>query len=294
MEEEVSCPCGSHLPTTISFHSSTRPYCRCQQCALVFHSPRPRSHAIEQEYQHGYDAIFLKSAIDPYRAPVFRSVLEHLSGYKTPPGQLLDIGCGAGEFAVLCRNIGWTCSGVELSQQAAEVAVRQGITMLPYSSLEDSGGFVDDARQFDVITLINVLDHVCDPMSVLRGVHQMLKPGGLVVIRVPNANFHLSVRGVLKFLKAQHQQAFHLYIYSPSTLENLLNSIGLKTLSVRNSNPGCTPSYASVKGDKHLLRRFIWRIGGLALWFMAQTMYWLTRKKAVWAPSFELVATREG
>lgn len=291
--EEVTCPCGSDLPATISFRSSTRQYLRCPHCALVFRSPRLRNVAIEEEYQHGYDAIYLKSAIDPYRAPVFRSVLDHLSAYKTPPGDLLDIGCGAGEFAVLCRNMGWTCSGVELSQPAAEVAARQGIVMLPRDSLEESSAVVNDVEQFDVITVINALDHMCNPIGALQRVCQMLKPGGVVVIRVPNATFHLSVRRVLNLFNAQRQQAFHLYIYSPSTLENLLSSVGLKTLSVRNSKTGSTPSYAQVESDKRLLRRMIWRVGGLGLWFLAQSLYWLTGKQAVWAPSFELVATRE-
>ena len=293
-EELVSCPCGSDLPATISFRSSTRQYLRCQECALVFRSPRPRDATIEEEYQHAYDAIYLKSAVDHYRGPVFGSVLEHLSGYKTPPGHLLDIGCGAGEFALLCRNIGWTCFGIELSQQAADVAARQGITMLPHDWLEESCGLVDYTSRFDVITLINVLDSVCDPIGVLRRVHQMLTPGGVVVIRVPNAIFHLSVRGVLKLVKAQRQQAFHLYIYSPSTLENLLSSVGLKTLSVRNSKTGCTPGCTPVNGAEHLLRRLIWTASGLGFWFIAQSIYWLTRKQSVLAPSFELVARRDG
>ena len=291
-EELVSCPCGSALPATISFRSSTRQYFRCQECALVFRSPRPRDAAIEKEYQHAYDAIYLKSSVDHYRAPVFRSVLEHLSEYKTPPGHLLDIGCGAGEFALLCRNMGWTCSGVELSQQAAEVAARRGITMLPHDWLEEPGGLVNYTGRFDVITLINVLDSVCDPIGVLRRVHQMLNPGGVVVIRVPNAIFHLSVRRVLNLLKAQRQQAFHLYIYSPSTLENLLSSVGLWTLSVRNSKTGCTPGCAPVNGAEKFFRRLVWRASGLGFWLIAQSIYWLTRKQAVLAPSFELVARR--
>lgn len=248
---------------------------------------------IEEEYKQAYDAIYLASGVDPYRAPVFQSVLEHLSVYKTPPGHLLDIGCGAGEFALLSRNLGWTCSGIELSRQAAEVVARQGITILSSDWLDESRGPVDDAGQFDVITLINVLDSMWDPIGVLRRVHQMLKPGGMVVIRVPNATFHLAIRGVLNLLNAQRQQVYHLYIYSPSTLENLLSAVGLTKLSVRNSKTGCTPGCAPVKGAEQPLRRLIWTAGGLSLWFMAQSMYWLTRKKAVWAPSFELVATRE-
>ncbi|GJL65084.1 MAG: hypothetical protein NPIRA05_00550 [Nitrospirales bacterium] len=248
---------------------------------------------MEEEYQQGYDAIFLKSAIDPYRAPVFRSVLEHLSVYKNPPGHLLDIGCGAGEFALLCQKMGWTCSGIELSRPAAEFAARQGIMMFPCDWLGKSGDVVDSVRQFDVITMINAFDHMCDPTGVLQRVYQMLKPGGVVVIRVPNATFHLSIRRVLTFLKAQRQQTFHLYLYSPSTLKNLLNSAGLKTRSIRNSHTGSTPSYAQVESDKRLLRRLIWRAGGLGLWCLAQSLYWITGKQAVWASSFELVATRD-
>ena len=293
VEEEVSCPCRSDLPPTISFRSSTRQYLQCRNCALVFRSPRPRNIAIEEDYKQSYDAIYLESGVDPYRAPVFRSVLEHLSSYKTPPGHLLDIGCGAGEFAVLCQNMGWTCSGVELSQQAAAVAAQQGITMLSGECLGETGAPSDEWGPFDAITLINVLDSMCDPIGVLRRVRQMLRPGGVVVIRIPNATFHLFIRRMLILLNAQCQQVFHLYIYSPSTLANLLRSVGLTTLSVRNSKTGSTPGCAPEKGAEHPFRRLIWRAGGIGLWCIAQTMYWLTRKEAVWAPSFELVATRQ-
>jgi 2-polyprenyl-3-methyl-5-hydroxy-6-metoxy-1,4-benzoquinol methylase len=249
--------------------------------------------AIEQEYRRGYDELFNTPTIDPSRQPVFRSVLQHLSAYATPPGQLLDIGCGAGEFALLCMGTGWACYGIELSRQAREAAARQGVQMLSDDLLQNPGTSLQHSKQFDVITLLNVLDHACDPIGLLRRVHQMLKPGGVVVIRVPNATFQLAIRGFLHLLRAQSQQAFHLYVFSPSTLEKTLNGVGLKTISVRNSKTGCTPSYALVNGDEPRIWQLIWRFGGLGLWSMAQCLYWLTNRQVVWAPSFELVATGE-
>ena len=246
--------------------------------------------AIEEDYKQAYDAIYLKSDWDPFRAPVFRSVLEHLSVYKTPPGHLLDIGCGAGEFPVLCQNAGWTCSGIELSEQAAVVAAQKGVTILPSKCLDGASISREEREQFDAITLINVLDSVCDPIGVLRQVRQMLVPGGVVVIRLPNASFHLFIRRMLGLFKAEDQQAFHLYNFSPSTLESLLRSVGLKTCSIRNSKTGSTPGCSPDKCAEGPVRRFIWRAGGMGLWFFAQAMYWMTAKKVVWASSFELVA----
>lgn len=291
--EDVSCPCGSPLPSKISFQSGARQYLCCQHCALVFHSPRPRALEITQEYQRGYDEIFHKPAADLSRQPVFQSVLDHLSSYANPPGSLLDIGCGTGEFALLCRETGWTSYGIELSKQANETAARQGITMLPCDLLLESDISIKHNQQFDVIALINVLDHVCDPIGLLRRVRQMLKPSGVVIIRVPNATFHLTVRRFLHLFKAQGQQAFHLYVFSPSTLVEILKNVGLISVSVRNSKTGCTPSYALVKNAGQHFWRVIWRIGGLALWFLAQSIFCLTNKQVVWAPSFELVATSE-
>ena len=291
--EEISCPCGSSLPARVSFHSGTRQYLCCQHCALVFYSPRPRALEIKQEYQRGYDEIFHKPAADLSRQPVFRSVLDHLSTYANPPGSLLDIGCGTGEFALLCQDTGWTPYGIELSKQANETAARQGITMLPCELLLESDVSNEHHQQFDVITLINVLDHVCDPIGLLRRVRKMLKPGGFVVIRVPNATFHLTVRRFLHLFRAQRQQAFHLYVFSPSTLIEILKKVGLIAVSVRNSKTGCTPSYALVKSAGKYIWRVIWRIGGLALWLLAQSVFCLTNKRVVWAPSFELVATNE-
>jgi len=97
--------------------------------------------------------------------------------------RLLDVGCGNGRFLSLARGLGWECHGVEPDAAAAQVAREQGISLLG-SRLEDLPG--DLAGTFDVITLNQVIEHVYDPVDVLRRCHDLLRPGGHLWLETPN------------------------------------------------------------------------------------------------------------
>jgi 2-polyprenyl-3-methyl-5-hydroxy-6-metoxy-1,4-benzoquinol methylase len=94
---------------------------------------------------------------------------------------LLDYGCGPGYFAKYLMTQGWKVEGVEIADDAAALARAEGLNV--YDSVE---AVPDGARRYDVIVSLCVLEHVREPMEVLIGLRQVLKPGGIVVIRVPN------------------------------------------------------------------------------------------------------------
>ncbi|MGH7165392.1 MAG: class I SAM-dependent methyltransferase [Nitrospiraceae bacterium] len=284
--DSISCPCGSVLPSREVFRTPTRKYWRCPSCDLMFLSPRPTAHSIREFYRNSYTQVYGQLESSPDRSPVYSSVLRHLSRHRAPPGRLLDIGCGDGRFLALCREAGWTCYGVELSREASEQAARRGITMLPNDWLNLSPSPKEAADRYDAITLINVLETVPDPVAVLRRVRQTLAPDGLVLIRVSNGAFHVPLRRTARRVGLQFQQAFHLFVYTPSAVQALFQSVGLESISVRNSRSSLAPIYASAR----LARRLAWRAAGTGLWMGAQVLYWLSGRRVVLAPSFEAAA----
>ena len=286
--EEVSCPCGSPVRSEIAFHTLTRCYRRCPACDLIFYSPRPIGAVITEFYRETYEETYGKLERGPNRMPVFLHALKHLSRYCRPPGRLVDIGCGDGEFLTLCRARGWSCFGVELSRAAAAQAARRGITMLTNEWLDGSPYSGAQSDRYDVITLINVLDAMLDPAAVLRRIGEVLAPDGLVLIRVPNGAFHVPLRRPVAWVGGQGQQAFQRFIYTPQSLERHLRAVGLKPISIRNSRT----SYGPVSSSERLLRRLAWRVGAAGLWGAAQTAYWLTGGRVILAPSFEVIAGR--
>lgn len=284
--EQISCPCGSQTLPIDVFQTATRRYVRCPGCELVFLNPRPLSTKVEAFYREDYDEAYGEAEASSDRDPVFESVARRLAQYRPPPGRLLDVGCGDGAFLSLCRSAGWICYGLELSKKAAARATRRHLTVLPPDSLERSG----EHEPFDVITLVNVLETVTSPATLLRQVAEALAPSGLVVIRATNGAFHLPMRTPARWVGSRYDQAFHLFLYSPQALRSLLQGIGLETIAIHNS----VPSRGPLTPENPWMSRLKWRIGATAFWSCAELLYRVTGGRVVWAPSFELIARRSG
>jgi 2-polyprenyl-3-methyl-5-hydroxy-6-metoxy-1,4-benzoquinol methylase len=94
---------------------------------------------------------------------------------------VLDYGCGPGHFSGYLMKQGWRVEGVEIAEDAAAMARAEGL------SVYDSIATIPDRQgRYNAIVSLNVLEHVPEPMEVLIELRQVLKPGGFVVIRVPN------------------------------------------------------------------------------------------------------------
>ncbi len=283
---DIGCPCGANEPPAEAFHTPTRRYVRCPACGLVFRAPRPTHETLEEYFQEHYDGDYGEVEASDDRQPVFQSVLRHLSFYRSPPGTLLDIGCGDGEFLVLCREAGWHGSGIELSKRAAMRAAHKGVRILSPHTIE-SGEW---AQHFDIVTLINVLETVADPVIMLQRAATLLAPGGLVIVRATNGAFHLSMRTPARWIGSQYDQAFHWYLYSARSITVLMEVSGLTVISLRNS----APSRGPLSPVHPWFSRLKWTLSRSVLWPLSQTLYYATRGRLVWAPSFEIIAQRRG
>ncbi len=285
-EAVFGCPCGAVEQLAEVFHTPTRRYVRCPACDLVFLYPRPTRESVEDYFREAYDGDYGAVEACDDRQPVYRSMLKHLSSYRPSPGTLLDVGCGDGGFLLLCRRAGWDCSGIELSEQAATRAARKGLTILPPRTLE--GG--EEARHFDVVALINVLETVAEPLTMLRQAADLLTPRGLVIVRATNGRFHLPMRTPARWVGSQYDQAFHWYLYTTKTLKTLMASVGLKVISLRNSRPSRGP----LSPVHPWFSRLKWTVGRTLLWPFSQTLYYATHGRLLCTPSFEIVAQQPG
>lgn len=105
---------------------------------------------------------------------------------KGHPGQrVLDIGCADGSLGALLKERGSWVGGVELSRSAVERA-KQRLDAVWSFDIEQPWPSELRGAPFDVIIFGEVLEHVFDPVSVLRQAHDALKPGSAVIITTPN------------------------------------------------------------------------------------------------------------
>lgn len=107
----------------------------------------------------------------------------HIASLRLPPGRILDVGCATGRFLTALQKRGWTVSGLELNPEVAQRA-RQELGLDVRVGTLESAKFSESS--FDLVTMWDVLEHVCSPMRTMREVQRILRPGGWFVFRVPN------------------------------------------------------------------------------------------------------------
>lgn len=131
---------------------------------------------------------------------------------------ILDYGCGTGEFLQKCKSQGWDINGVEPAstpRQKAETNCQQSIG----SSLEEI-----TSKDFQIITLWHVLEHIPDLGSILTKLHQKLHSNGRILIAVPNPSSWESNH--YKNFWAAYDVPRHLWHFNPQNLESLLRTYG--------------------------------------------------------------------
>ena len=101
------------------------------------------------------------------------------------PLHVLDVGCGSGGFLRILKDLGHEAVGLEISVKAVEAANQSGVKAF-VGNPETKAGLDDVGKDFDVITLLDVLEHTFDPPQVLRHLETLLKLDGCIIASVPN------------------------------------------------------------------------------------------------------------
>jgi 2-polyprenyl-3-methyl-5-hydroxy-6-metoxy-1,4-benzoquinol methylase len=141
-------------------------------------------------------------------------------------GRMLDFGCGGGfQLKVACEE-GWQGQGLEpLAAHAVYARARFGLPVVNDVLHEETF----PPESFDAITAYQVFEHLPDPVQVMRMLIKALKPGGALLIEVPNIdNLLTRIMGP----RHRHFVADHLNFFSSSTLSKLMQDNGLKVVSV--------------------------------------------------------------
>ena len=158
------------------------------------------------------------------RAAVAKLQMNFVKATCEGPRKLLDIGAGIGVFVKEAALQGWDAVGLDLSHVAAESARSEGITVIQ--------GTIDDmpvGHTFDSITMWDVIEHVDDPLCVVRSAFERLLPGGWLFVETGNyQSASLAATGSDWWL----WQADHRWYFSPPSLSALLEGVGFSNLAL--------------------------------------------------------------
>jgi 2-polyprenyl-3-methyl-5-hydroxy-6-metoxy-1,4-benzoquinol methylase len=203
---------------------------KCNQCQFIFTDPRPEDAALANYYlsdkyiSHtgGSNTIIDKLYVMARKMTLGwkRRIIERNSHQDN----ILDIGCGTGEFLREMKSHSWIISGVEPSPTARESAAKNsGIKIHEHLS---------EVREktFSAITLWHVFEHLPDPNQTLQTLQRLLKESGTIFIAVPN----------LRSYDAQYYQSFwagydvprHLWHFNKKHIKMLIEKNGFRLTKI--------------------------------------------------------------
>ena len=136
-------------------------------------------------------------------------------------GQLLDIGCGTGDFLFAAKNNGWKVTGIEPNEKARNIANnKNNNSVFDNSQLNNL-----KENSFDVITLWHVLEHLPNLENDILIFKKLLKPSGSLIIAVPNYNSFDA--NYYKEFWAAYDVPRHLWHFSQNSIKSLFNNFNI-------------------------------------------------------------------
>lgn len=217
---------------------------RCARCSFVYVNPRPDNETLARLYlKYLPDKMADPLAWDSYMREVFSKAADVIARHKPRGGRLIDIGCGYGFFlAEMKRRGGWELDGMDVSTTATDYTASLGFRI--------TQGTLETVRypdcSFDAVTMLYVLEHVTDPAGVLAEVRRILKPGGMLLLRVPHTTPIVEFLKVFGIRNNLYDPPFHLSDFSATTIKRLLEQSGFT--GIHTSIGGVTKPPEILKG----------------------------------------------
>jgi SAM-dependent methyltransferase len=224
----------------------------CSCCGLLFTVPRCHEAQAAAFYPKPYPAYYPETGVKPRS---FLSILKWASSlpYRirfgspglrpVPFGQkrFLDVGCGGGALLSEMQALGWSCFGIDASDES----VRSSREMVPQASVRKAllKDLVEEGF-YDLIVLCHVLEHLPDPILSLQHCFRLLRPGGKLVVVVPNiasAEAQLFSRSWLGL-----EIPRHLIHFTERTAQKVIERAGFQIERVR-------PSYMASSVSQSIL-----------------------------------------
>jgi len=208
------------LMITDSRYGITLPLYKCKQCGFM----QCDTDNLSDLYEQLDDTEYIESS--EQRLKQFDSLLKKTMPFIKGGNKVLDVGAGAGMFVKLALERGLDAKGVEPSAYLANYAISRGLPVINSSDPD-----YPDAS-FDAIYMTDVIEHIADPLPLLRKYGRTLKPGGVMFVSTPNVS---SLLARLMGKRWWHFRIAHIGYYSKKTLDLIMKKAGLKLIAVKYS-----------------------------------------------------------
>jgi 2-polyprenyl-3-methyl-5-hydroxy-6-metoxy-1,4-benzoquinol methylase len=204
----------------------------CIGCGFKYTNPRPEEEKLGDYYKSeeyvshsNTNKGLVNSIYQIVRKYTLLKKLQLISKfYKT--GNILDIGCGTGEFLKTVKDAKWDTIGIEPSSEVRKMAIdNYGLDVREEKEIKNLG-----SQSFDIITMWHVLEHVPQLNERLEDLKRLIKPNGIIIIAVPNCS-SLDAKIYSQYWAA-YDVPRHLYHFTPKDIESLFKKHELKVFRI--------------------------------------------------------------
>ena len=162
----------------------------CKSCKFIHVVPLPTEIELSQHYKKNYYTKTKPNYINKYQKEIdywnliFDEKLNFLeTKIKRKNKSIFDLGSGSGYFLKRAKEKGWNVDGIEPNLVAANHSKKIGIPVINdfFENID-----INKMKKFDSINLFDVLEHVTNPIQLLKNCHKLLRSNGIIIIEVPN------------------------------------------------------------------------------------------------------------
>lgn len=204
---------------------------KCLNCGTEFIWPQPSLNELNGIYQKEYYKSWGFESDNNVVASLKKTsafkYLEIIKKYKEN-GKFLDIGCAFGFFLEIADKNGYDTYGVELSPYSSKIAKDKFGTKIFNGQLEEAK-FPN--QYFDIISMIDLLEHISEPLNFMKEVKRILKSDGIIVIITPNtSSFSRKLLGSKNWF---HYKLEHLFYFNKKSLSFLMEKLNFEVIDSR-------------------------------------------------------------
>jgi SAM-dependent methyltransferase len=233
--------------------------CRCAGCGVIFRPPEPAD-----GYPRDIPPVSSRSSLpDRYTERKFllhRDLAGKIAPYRKC-NRVLDVGAGEGHFLRILGDRGWEIHGVELAPELVE-KTRQVHGIHVFHGTLEKAGF--PGEYFDVVSLINVIEHMDRPLETFREAFRLLRKGGVLVLRTPNALVHASVmrmfyslRAISGSFEAWNPAVLHRFAFDRKSMKAALSRVDFQEIRICNGKLYWSSSRSAAGWPWRMAQRFV-------------------------------------
>jgi SAM-dependent methyltransferase len=164
----------------------------CERCGMLYRRPRERAWLVTALYAAERPDDDVLQALFDVQRPAYQAQLARLARVLGHAGRVLEVGSHVGGFLAAAADAGWQAEGVDVKAAAVAFARGRGLR-----TTEGDLEAVDDARPFDVVAMWTCFDQLPEPRAAAHRARELVRDGGVLVVRVPNGGFWLRTRARL-------------------------------------------------------------------------------------------------